>query len=166
MSNQPVRYGENTQFRTVLAPQDITGTATATNPVSFKYAHWITFAVNLGVITGASLDVTVEAMAANTTGATDVAIPFNYRLSAVVSSDDPLGAITDGTSAGFSITASDDNKLLLIDVDPLVAVKHLSTAQYVRVVLTPSSSAMSACLVSAVAMLEPRYPRLSHLTSS
>lgn len=161
-----IRFGEKLQVVPILAPQDITETATATSFVNIQKAHWITFLLQFGTITGDSIDVKPEVSIENADSGTEANVKFRYRLSSAIGTDS-WGAITDvaaGSTVG--IAAGDDNKLLLIDVDPADVSAALSNADNVRLLITPGSSGVTACLVSAIAVLEPRYPALNPQSSS
>ena len=155
-----IRYAEGLKVLPVLAPVDTTTSAVSSGEVWLREAHWVTFLVNFGNFTSDSTDVvviTVESSTGNSTASTDEAIAFSYRLSAAVDTDS-MGAITAATSDGVTLGAtSDDSKCLIIDVDPAYVTAHDTDAQYVRVVATPSGS-VGALLLSAIAVIEPRYP--------
>ena len=110
-----------------------------------------------GDITNVGATVTVEASTAGSSNATEAAISFSYRLSAAVATD-TMGAITAATSAGVALVTADDNKVLVIDVDP-AALNSNPGADYrfLRVVVTPSSD-NSVTDVGVIAVCEPRYP--------
>jgi hypothetical protein len=72
-----------------------------------------------------------------------------------------MGAVTDATTSGVTIAATDDDKLLLIDVDPAA----LSAGRpYLRVVADPGASA-SAVEIAILAILKPRYAQNSQLSA-
>lgn len=155
-----LRYAEGLKVLPILAPQNMTTSAVSTGEVWLREAQWVTFVVQFGAFTSDSTDVcviTVESSTSNSTAATDEGIAFNYRLSAAVDTDS-MGAITAATSDGVTIGAtSDDNKALIIDVDPAYVARKDTDAQYLRVVLTPSAD-VAGLQVGAVAYIEPRYP--------
>jgi hypothetical protein len=159
------RYAQKLHIRQVLSPADITETATGTQFVNMENAHWITFAVAFGTITGDSVTVTVEVSTGTSTAAGDTVIPAQYRLSGAVAADS-WGAVTALTTAGVIIGASDDDKLLLIDVDPATIPALDADATYIRCLITPGSTSVTALEVQANVMLEPRYPQLDNLTST
>ena len=155
-----IRYAEGLKVVPVIAPVDTTTSAVSSAAMHLHQAHWITFLVQMGNFTSDSTDVvvlTVESSTASVTAATDEAIAFNYRLGAAVASDS-MGAITAATSDGATFGAdSDDSKIVVIDVDPSYVTAKDTDAAYVRVVATPSGS-VGALLISACAVIEPRYP--------
>ena len=144
----------------VLAPQNIVATATATNYVDLNLAHGVDFLLSFGAMTSDSTDtctVTLEANAVSDTSSSDnseTTLAFQYRLSSAIGASS-YGAITAATASGVAITATDDNKILYVKVDPS-AVANAGAYRFVRLVLTPNAE-MAACNVSAVALVEPRY---------
>ena len=151
------QFAEKYKVLPILAPVDIVATATASAYVDLTESHWASFLVEFGVITTGSLTVTVEASTAGSSNATEAAIPFNYRLSAAVATD-TMGAITAGTSAGVSITASDDAKTLVIEVDPAALPTNPGADfKWLRLVLSPTTD-MTVCLAAAQFIGAPRYP--------
>jgi hypothetical protein len=167
------RYQENLRVIPVLAPADVTSTTTATGYVDLANCNWCTFMVTFGAITGDTttindtVGVTVEASTAGSSNATEEAIGFEYRLSPAVGTDtDALGTITTATSDGCSVAASDDNKILFIEINPAAVVGAKGDDfRYVRVVIDPGSAA-TATVVSASAILEPKYASNSMATST
>jgi hypothetical protein len=165
------RYGQLMHFIPVLAPADITTSATNTNAVDLARCHRATFFVNFGAVSSTSLDqsvvVTVLASSVVTSG-TGTAIAFNYRLSGAIGTDS-WGAITAATSSGYApaAAATIENTTLLIDVDPAVALAGPGSldGRYVRVVITPTAGAVHV-LVGALAELEPRYAQTSMESAS
>jgi hypothetical protein len=164
-------YGQKEQFVPLLAPVDITTSATATPYVDLKGALDCTFIIPWGVITTTSADqvvtVTVEASSAATSNATEAAIAFNYRLSTAIGGTDSLGAVTAATSAGYGMRGDADAMMLIIEVDPAAvqgATSNLN-GRFVRVVLTPGSGETNA-LVAVIAVLHPSYAGNTMVSSS
>lgn len=151
----------------LIAPQDITTTATATPFVSLKNALHATVFVQFGNIAAASADqaviVTLEAATAAASGS-EAAIAFNYRLSGAVGAN-TWGAITAATSSGVSVGTTDDNKVLAIDIPCAGLDSLLADASHIRAVVTPDAGA-SATLVNAWVVIEPRYPQLTHKSAT
>lgn len=153
-----LRYAEDTKVLPILAPQNIVATATASQYVDLKLAQHVTFAVQFGAMTSDSTDtctVTVECSTAGSSNATELNLAFNYRLSSAVATDS-MGAITAATTDGVAITAADDNKVLVIDLDPSAVANAGADYRYVRLVATPNAE-MASCNIGAVAYIEPRY---------
>ncbi len=152
----------------LLAPADQTSSAWATPWVDLKNALHATFKAFFGSLTSTPADeyVTVtKEVSATAASSGEVAIPFKYRLSAAVGANS-WGAITAVANTGVNIlTATNDNMMLAVDVDPAALEASLTAGRFVRMVGTPSAS-VTADLVSVEAVLDPRYPQLSHLSAS
>ena len=165
------RYGQIMKFVPVLAPADITTTATNTSAIDLARCHRATFLLNFGAVSSTSLDqsvvVTVLASSVVTSG-TGTAIAFNYRLSGAVGTDS-WGAVTAATATGYAPAAAStiENTTLLIDVDPAVALAGPTSldGRYVRVVITPTAGAAHV-IVGGLVELEPRYAQTSMESAS
>jgi hypothetical protein len=143
----------------LTSPVDTASTTVNSDVVGVKEYHAIEFLVYFGTITGDTVAVTVEEcddiVPTNTT-----AIAFKYRKGSATGTDS-MGAVTDATTSGVTIAATDDDKLLLIDVDPAA----LSAGRpYLRVVADPGASA-SAVEIAILAILKPRYAQNSQLSA-
>jgi len=162
------RYAEKLHIVPVFAPASSTATIRS-YAVALDNSQWITFLINLGVMTSDSTDVaTVTIVATDTLGnssdAQDVAIPFSYRLSAAVASDN-WGDITAATATGMTFNATDDGKSIVIDVDPASIPALHSTAKGVQV-LIDAAGLISNVATSITALIEDRYPQNEHLSST
>ena len=158
MKNQ-FKHGEGVSYLPVLAPVAFTTSALDTERVDMSLNHWATFLVDFGLMTSDSTDtvtVTVKCSSVDTSATGEELATFTYRLSSAVGTDD-MGAITAGSSDGVVVTAEDDSKLLIIDVDPTTIPAKKSDGRFVYLVLTPSAQ-MASGVVSVVAVLDPRYP--------
>lgn len=167
MATNSIRYAEGLKVLPILQPADIVATATATQYVDLNLVHWATFIVSFGAMTSDSTDtatVTIQASTAGTSNATEITVPFQYRLSAAVATD-TMGAITTATTDGVAVTAADDNKVLVIDLDPAVVAAAGTDYRFVRLVVTPNAE-MASCVVGANAFLEHRYPANSSPSST
>jgi len=159
MSNPFVEYDN---IVPLLAPQDITTTATASSYMDLRYAHRAAFLIVFGNVHGStSTDrevVTVQG--ATDPAGTEAAIAFNYRLSGALGTN-TWGAITAAEAAvGVSINpGTDDNKLLWIEIDP--ADLAANDYRYVRVLLTDTPD-MDNCLVAVLGLTQPRYKSSTH----
>ena len=170
MDSNLLAFAEN--ILPLKAPVDSAGTAYATPYVNLKDSLHATFLVYFGVITAASADqdiiVKVEASTAAASNATEVNIPFKWRLSGATGANS-WGAVTTAVAAnGVTIdTTADDGKLLLIDVDPAVieAAHGERDAKYVRVVVGIDAGG-TVTLNSVIALLHPRYPQATHLSAT
>ena len=154
-----IQFGQQLNIIPVYAPQDVGTADVNTTHINVSNAHHITFAVQFGSLTNDSKVITVEESSAATTVSAE-AIPFKYRLSGAVATD-TWGAVTTTDSTGLDMVhASDDNKLLLIDVD----LSTLSAGDnYLSVRI---SSAGGECFAGVVAYLAPRYPQLDHVSTT
>ena len=156
---QDKRFAMDDHIIPVLSPVDIVSTATNTTHIKIT-GHHVTFLVPFGTITGDSVVVTVEeSTSAATTGA--VAVPFKYRLSLAVGADS-WGAVTTADSTGVIVTASDDDKILLIDIDPSALSDDCN---YLSVLVSPEASC-SAVEVAALAVQDARYGQLDHVSAT
>lgn len=158
------RYGVQEQLIPYIAPVDTTTSAATGAFVKVSNAHWLQFRLQFGNINDTTGVVTVEEYTANSTSgaSTDaLAIPFTYRLSGVVG-DDTWGAVTTSDSGGYTVGATADNMLLIIDIDP----RSLTDGyDYVRMVVTPSGT-QTNMLIAATAALLPRYAQLDNLSTT
>jgi 5-enolpyruvylshikimate-3-phosphate synthase len=146
-----LKYGMNTHIIPGFAPLDIAANDFNTTHVKVNNALSYACLLAFGVITGDTINITVEESSA--AGTTDAeAIGFSYRLSGDTATD-TWGDVTTCDSLGATITATDDNKLLWIEVD---LAEMSDDCNYLSVLGTTAGS-MSACLVSAVSFLESRY---------
>ena len=145
----------------VIAPFDTTTTVTEffTDIVGVKEYDAIEFVISFGAITGDTLVVKVYECDSITPG-TATAIAFTYRLTSAVLTD-AVGAPTACASTGLTITAGDDDKVLLIDVDPAALTDGYP---YVRVGIDPGAS-MTHLLTGAVVLLKPRYPQQTNISA-
>lgn len=151
--------GEEVHVVPLLAPVDAAAVAKSSDVIGVKEYQGIQFLVEFGVITGDTCVVTVLECD-DTTPSNSTAIAFKYRKSAAVGSDS-MGALTAATASGVSMTASDDGKALLIDVDPAA----LSSGRpYLMVTATPGGS-MTVCLLAMQAILRPRYAQASQVSA-
>lgn len=157
-----MKYAMDYHAVPVLGPTSVTAAATSSAFVNLKNYEWVDFHINIGVLTGDDITVTVEEATANSTsGITDVAIPFVYRGPQVVGTDS-MGAVTTASSAGCTIADSDSGTHWVISVDPNTVDDGYN---YVRVTLSEGSSS-SAAVKQVLAVLKPRYAKASPPTSS
>ena len=152
----------------LLVPADRTATATATPFVDLKSAHEMAFLVYFGALTGGSsgdtLAITVEAATAAASGS-EAAVPFSYRKSGATGANS-WGAVTAATATGMTLDESaDDNKAVLIQIDPAAVQAAKEDARWVRLVLTPT--ALYAASVGCVlAILKPRYKQVDMVSAT
>jgi hypothetical protein len=164
MSNEYVGYSN---IVPLLSPVDTAATALTTPFVSMANAHSLAFCFHFGSLTSTSADeyvtVTVEAATAAASGS-EVTVPFTYRKSGAVGAN-TWGAATTATTAGVTmLTASEDDMMLWIQIDPAAMLAELTDALYVRAVATPLEG--TATLVSAFAFIEPRYRQTTYVSAT
>ena len=161
------RFGIGENIVPLKAPVDSAGTAYATPWVDLKNALHATFFYYAGVVTATSADqavvITMEAATAAASGS-EVAIAFKYRLSGATGVN-TWGDITSATSTGFSFATTDDGKMVLVDIDPAALESALADARFVRMVVGIDAGG-TVTLNSAWAVLEPRYPQLTHISAT
>lgn len=144
--------GEDIHIVGAMAPVDTAAVTVNTDVFGFKEYEAITFIISFGVITGDTVVCSLVESTNTTASGTDVA--GKYRLCAAVGTD-TMGAVTTLTTSGVTIAATDDNKVVIITADPATLTDG---SPYVFVEVDPGAS-MTVCLVSAVAILRPRYPK-------
>jgi len=154
-----MKYGMDCQLVPLISPVDLGSVDTGSAFINVENAQWISFIIPLGTITGDTVTVTVEESSAASSGA-EVAVPFMYRLSSALGTDS-WGAPTSATSAGVAVSADEDDKLLLIEIDPATLDDGYN---YLRVFFDLGSSATVA-EVAVVAALEPRYKQYNPVPS-
>jgi len=163
------RYAEKLHIVPVFAPASST-TAICSYAVGLKNSHWVTFLINLGVMTSDSSDVgTVTVIATdtlgNTTDAQDVAVPFTYRLSGIMGTNEDWGDITAATASGMTLNATDDGKSIMIDVDPASIPALHSTAKGVRIAVD-GTNLITQAGIAVNAFVEDRYPQADHISAT
>jgi hypothetical protein len=157
MAYNGVRYGQGLNVIPVLAPVDQGNAGTDnTSYVDLKHANWLTFLVMMGNMTSDASDTVTFVCDCSTDGSTTGnACAFKYRLSAAVGTN-TWGDITDATSDGAAIVgATDDNKAILIDVDPAVVLQAKTGACWARLECT---NVGPISLISVCAFVEQKYP--------
>ena len=147
----PSNYDELVHFIPLVSPVDTVSAAVTTAEVDTGECKWLQFYAFFGTVTTQPVVVTLEECT-DTSGTGNTAMAFNYRLSAAAGTD-TMGAITAATSSGVTIGVSDDDKCLIVEVDPN-AVAALG-GPYARLVVTPNGST-SACEVAVWALALPR----------
>ena len=157
---ESLKYGMNTHIIPVFAPLDLGSGDMTTTHIKVTNALRITYLLSFGVITGDTATITIECSSAATTTSAS-AIPFTYRLTGDTASD-TYGDVTTCDTDGLLITASDDNKLLMVDVNMSDVA---DTASYVALSCVTAGS-MSACVTSAVALVQTRYGQYDPLSTT
>lgn len=155
-----IRFAEKLKVLPVLGP--VATTDGGSSFVNMSNVQWLTYLVSFGALTSDSTDTiafTVECSTAQTTNATTVLAPFHYRLSAPVDTD-TMGAIGACTSTeSVSVAATDDNTVLIIDVDPaeIPSITSYTDHKYVRL-SWDFNTEFASNVTGVIAVIEPRYP--------
>ena len=157
------RFAEKHQIFPLVAPVAFTSdtTVVASPYVKMNGAQWASFLIPLGAAASdtALITITVECSTAAASNATEVPVGFRYRLSNAIGGTG-WGAI--GTAAatdGYALNGLDDNKVLLIEVDPAALPAAQPDGNFIRVVTTfDQSDGIAGVFGGVFAVLEPRYP--------
>lgn len=158
-----MKYVQDYHVLPVLAPADITTNNTNTQFVNVSGALWVEWHCMIGNIAGDTYDFTVEACTSNATsgGATEITVPFSYRLSSAVGTD-TMGAVTACSSAAAApVAAGDDNKLLILSLNPADLDEGYN---YARVHIAYNSG--TNCVVGVNALMLPVYASQSMLSAT
>lgn len=152
----------------LLSPVDTAATALTTPYVSLAQAHDLALCFHFGSLTSTSADqyctVTVEATTSAASASTEVTIPFTYRKSGAVGAN-TWGAATTATTAGVQmLTASEDDMMLFIFIDPAAVLADQPDASHVRAVITPTEGVVS--MASAFAIINGRYHQTTHISAT
>lgn len=159
------QYAQDLKVLPILAVQDIAATATATSYVDLKDVHWASFLISFGAITTGTATMTVEASSAASSNATEAAVPFKYRLSSAVDTDN-WGDPTAATSDGYTIPTDADNKLLLVELDPAALPSNPGEGHtFVRLVFSPTTD-NAAFLVGVSMIAKPRYAQAETVSAT
>jgi hypothetical protein len=156
-----IKFAEGLHVLPVLAPL-ADSTSVGTDYLNIENAQWITYLVQFGAMTSDSTDtvtVTVECSTDSSSGANEISVPFYYRLSAAVGTD-TSGTITKATASGVAVTATDDNKLLIIDIDPaeIAATTGFTDAHIYNRLWLSKNAELATNTIGVIAAIEPRYP--------
>jgi len=151
------QFGMKEKILPILAPADIAATETGTAYVDLKDLQWASFLISLGAVTTGTATLTVEVSTAASSNATEAAVPFTYRLSSAVATDN-WGDPTTATSAGATIATDADNKLILVELDPAALPSNPGEGHtFARLVISPTTD-MAAMLVGVSLIGAARYP--------
>jgi hypothetical protein len=160
-------FGQYLNIYPLLSPVDTTSSAVNSAFVDLAGSNNARIYVFFGSVTAASTDdvvtVTVEA-ATTTASASEIAIGYSYRLSGAVGTN-TWGAITAVGATGMEIGLSDDDKILLIELDPAVVQATEDGSRYVRVTITPTAG-VSAAEIAVWAELDPQYKSATFVDAS
>jgi hypothetical protein len=143
----------------LTSPVDTTSTTVNSDVIGTKELIGIKFVVSFGTITGDTVVVTVEECD-DTTPSNSTAIAYSYSKDGAAIGTDTAGAWTAATTSGVTLSATDDDKNLIIKVDPAALTDAFP---YLRVVADPGGSA-SACEIAINAIVEERYNQSTNLS--
>jgi hypothetical protein len=101
----------------LTSPVDTTSTTVNSDVIGTKELIGIKFVVSFGTITGDTVVVTVEECD-DTTPSNSTAIAYSYSKDGAAIGTDTAGAWTAVASTGVTIADTDDDKNLIIKVDP------------------------------------------------
>lgn len=160
-------FGQYLNVYPLISPIDTTTSAVDSAFVDLAGSNNARIYVFFGSITASSTDdtitVTVEA-ATTTASGSEVAIAYNYRLSGAIGAN-TWGAITASGATGVAMALTDDDKILLIELDPAVVQATEDGSRYVRVTLTPTAG-VTAAEIAAWAELDPQYKATTYVDAS
>lgn len=135
----------------LLKPADITETATASQFLNIVGTNWVSLVIDLGTVTGATGTITLEQCPiGTTTDSSETAIGYYYRVTEGPATEG-LGALTAVGSTGMVFAATDDDHLIVIEFDPATVT---AGSKFLRAVITPDTSGMSACVVGVQAYVD------------
>jgi hypothetical protein len=143
----------------LTSPVDTGSTTVNSDVIGTKELIGIKFVVSMGTITGDTVVVTVEECD-DTTPSNSTAIAYLYSKDGAAIGTDTAGAWTAATTSGVTLAATDDDKNLIIKVDPAALT---DAYPYLRVVADPGGSA-SACEIAINAIVEERYNQSTNLS--
>jgi len=162
-------HGEVLKVLPLLAPVDLGGSTSASSYIDLNMAASIVeFEVAFGNFTSTDttqgVTVICEGSTAGAATDTQTAFAFQYQLSSAVNTDS-MGAVTAATSTGVLVDTTQDTSVLLVYVDPPVAIGAATDTRFVRIGLDPGA-AVSASIVGVVARYIPRYAQASQPSST
>ena len=163
-----INLAENIHVYPILASTTVTSsTATYTNFVKTKCVGQGMLELELSFGTCSATDstgdytITVVESSAGISTDTSYALPFMYRSSTAVGSDN-LAAATTASTTGYAVLATAiDNTVQLLYVDMADV-----TREYVGALVTPSADSTSYIITGAVARFVPRYGQASAIACS
>lgn len=161
------KFVENLQVLPLQVPAAFTSDATVTNSayVKINRAHWVSFVIPVGLFgTTAATDTVkfqLQCSTAGSSNATEIEVPFRYRLSNILNTGG-WGAITTATASnGVSLTGvaatGGGNRVLVLELDPATLPALQPDGLFVRVVQTFSTNA-AGVIGGIQAVIEPRFP--------
>lgn len=155
------RFAQGLQVVPLEAPAATTDDVESA-AVALKNVHWVTFLVQVGSMTTATTNTitfTPYSATGQTTASGDTALPFWYRKSSAVGTDNWGDVTAVSAGSGIALTGADSNKLLIIDVDPDVVPALDSDAAYMYLDIDVGADGATDAnyATSVIGVLEPRY---------
>ncbi len=162
-------FAEKIQIRPLRAPA-VSTAAFNSQFVAMKNVQWLSFLVQWGAMAGAATSTYAFRPVAATgtaTAATDVNLPFKYRLAAAIGTDSWGAVTTVAAGTAVSVTEAQANRALLIELDPQAIPGLHADAQrvYLECVPTGDGATDANYAMSVVALASPRYPQNANLTT-
>jgi hypothetical protein len=166
------RFAEKLNVQPVLKGQALVTDGTLqTAYTHLDQVNWLTYVVPFGdfgtTVAADKVTFTVECSTVAGSNATEVQVPFRYRLTGVPTAN-TIGAIgTAVATDGYAVTGTANNgAILLIDVDPAEAYAAHAQADsaFVRLVMVAAGADGDLTSVSVHAVVEPRYPGNTHVS--
>lgn len=164
-----IRFAQGLQVVPLVTPAVLADGESA--HVKVENMQWLSFLINFGTITASTdavkFSIYSTTNAAGSTNSNDTALPFWYRLSSAVGTDD-WGDVTyvSTGSDGVTVTGSDD-MLLILDLDPAIIPSKDDGATHVYVDYDVTITATdTAPIVSIIGVFEPRYPQVEQKSST
>ena len=157
-------HAEVLKFLPLLAPQDITSTATGSSYIDIQtLTGLIEFEINFGTITSTDTTgvctITIEGSTSGASTDTNTEIAFQYMKSSAINTD-TMGAITAASATGIEVGPTEDNVSVLCYLDPAVLTAAVAGERWARVYLEPTTD-WTATLVNVVARATPNYSQVS-----
>ena len=162
-----IRFAQKLQVVPLVTPAVLTDGESA--HVKVENMQWMSFLINMGTFTASTDNIVFKVYSTTdetgSTAAGDTALPFWYRLSAAVGTDNwgDVTAVSTG-SDGVTITNKDD-MMLIVDVDPAVIPSKDADATHVYIDCDVTTTD-TAPIVSIIGVFEPRYPQVENLSST
>ncbi len=147
-----MRFSERYKLIPLTESADVTTNGVDSKSVNVGLLHEIAFLLNFGAITA---DDVLKVYTGAATATKTTAVAFKYRLAAADTKSalsDTLGAFTDVTSSGLTLTAATfDHKLLVVEIDS----QAIDDAKpWVTLEIAGSGTTQN---VSIVAIARPRF---------
>ena len=165
-------FAEKIQVVPLRAPATSTG-SWGSAAVKMLNVQSLAFYVQWGALGGAATSTYAfkpRSAAANTTGAADTALPFQYRLASAVGADSwgAITAVAADTAVTVTEAAANINKALWIEIDPAVipGLDADGAYCYLDCVGAGDGATDANYATTVTAFIAPRYPQNTNLGST